>query len=126
MKVLLDTNAFLWGLTSPEKLSLNARNVIASSERFLSLASIWEILIKVQTGKLPLPAPAAEYLTTQMIANGVDVLSITLDQLGQIETLPMHHRDPFDRLLIAQCIEEDLPIVTADEHFRKYPIRVIW
>lgn len=126
MRVLLDTNAFLWGLSAPEKLSLTARNTIASSERLLSLASIWEVLIKVRTGKLPLPVPAAEYLISQMSANGVDLLSITLDHLVQIERLPLHHRDPFDRLLIAQSIEEGLPIVTADPVFRKYPVRVIW
>jgi PIN domain nuclease of toxin-antitoxin system len=126
MKVLLDTNTFLWGLSAPEKLSLTARNVVASSERFLSVASIWEVLIKVRTGKLPLPLPAGDYLTTKMSANGVSVLSIKLEHVLQIERLQLHHRDPFDRMLIAQSVEEGWPIITSDPTFKQYPIRVIW
>jgi PIN domain nuclease of toxin-antitoxin system len=126
MKVLLDTNTFLWGLSAPEKLSAAARNTISSSERLLSVASIWELLIKVRIGKLPLPVPAGEYVTSQMRANGVDVLLISLDHVLQIENLPLHHRDPFDRILIAQSIDEGWPIITADPVFKKYPIRVIW
>jgi len=126
MKVLLDTNTFLWGLSAPEKLSLTARNVIASSERFFSVASIWEVLIKVRTGKLPLPLPAGDYLTTKMSANGVSVLSIKLEHVLQIERLQLHHRDPFDRVLIAQCVEEGWPIITSDPMFKQYSVRVIW
>ena len=126
MKILLDTSIFLWGLSAPEKLSVTARKAVASSERLLSVASIWEVLIKVRIGKLPLPAPAGDYLTTQMRANGVSVLSIKLAHVLQIERLQLHHRDPFDRMLIAQGIEEDLPIVTADPAFSRYPVEVIW
>ena len=126
MKALLDTNIFLWGLSAPEKLSLTARNMVASSERFFSVASIWEVLIKVRTGKLPLPVPAGDYLTAKMSANGVSVLSIKLEHVLQIERLQLHHRDPFDRVLIAQCVEEGWPIITSDPMFKKYPIRVIW
>ena len=126
MKALLDTNIFLWGLSAPEKLSLAARNMVASSERFLSVASIWEVLIKVRTGKLPLPVPAGDYLTAKMSANGVSVLSIKLEHVLQIERLQLHHRDPFDRVLIAQCVEEGWPIITSDPMFKKYPFRVIW
>jgi PIN domain nuclease of toxin-antitoxin system len=126
MKVLLDTNTFLWGLSAPEKLSLTARNAVASSERFLSVVSIWEVLINVRTGKLPLPVPAGGYLTTKMSANGVSVLSIKLEHVLQIEKLQLHHRDPFDRMLIAQSVEEGWPIITSDPVFKQYPIRVIW
>ena len=126
MKVLLDTNTFLWGLSAPEKLSPTARKAVASSERLLSVASIWEVLIKVRIGKLPLPIPAGEYLTSQMSINGVSVLSIELDHVLKIENLPMHHRDPFDRILIAQSMEEDWPVITSDPVFKKYPVRVIW
>ena len=126
MKVLLDTNTFLWGLSAPERLSLTARNAVASAERFLSVASIWEVLIKVRTGKLPLPVPTGNYLTTQMSGNGVSVLSIKLEHVLQIERLELHHRDPFDRVLIAQSLEEGWPIITSDPVFKKYPIRVIW
>lgn len=126
MKVLLDTNTFLWGLSAPERLSLTARNAVASGERFLSVASIWEVLIKVRIGKLPLPVPAGNYLTAQMSKNGVSVLSIKLEHVLQIERLEPHHRDPFDRVLIAQSLEEGWPIITSDPVFKKYPIRVIW
>ena len=126
MKVLLDTNTFLWGLSAPEKLSLAARNAVASSERFLSVASIWEVLIKVRIGKLPLPVPAGNYLITKMSANGVGVLSIKLEHVLQIEKLQLHHRDPFDRILIAQSSQEGWPIITSDPVFKRYPIRVIW
>jgi PIN domain nuclease of toxin-antitoxin system len=126
MKVLLDTNTFLWGLSAPEKLSLAARNAVASSERFLSVASIWEVLIKVRIGKLPLPVPAGNYLTAKMSANGVSVLSIKLEHVLQIEKLQLHHRDPFDRILIGQSLQEGWPIITSDPVFKRYPIRVIW
>jgi PIN domain nuclease of toxin-antitoxin system len=126
MKVLLDTNTFLWGLSAPEKLSLSARNAIASSERFMSVASIWEVLIKVRIGKLPLPVPAGKYLTAQMSANGVRVLSIKLEHTLQIENLHLHHRDPFDRILIAQSLAEGWPIITSEAVFKSYPIQVIW
>lgn len=126
MKVILDTNTFLWGLSAPEKLSLAARNTVASSERFLSVASIWEVLIKVRTGKLPLPVPAGNYLTAKMSANGVSVLTIKLEHVLEIEKLQLHHRDPFDRILIAQSLQEGWPIITADPVFKEYPIRVIW
>jgi PIN domain nuclease of toxin-antitoxin system len=126
MKVLLDTSTFLWGLSAPEKLSLAARNVVASSERFLSVASIWEVLIKVRIGKLPLPVPAGNYLTAKMSANGVSVLSIKLEHVLQIEKLQLHHRDPFDRILIAQSLQEGWPIITSDPVFKRYPIRIIW
>jgi PIN domain nuclease of toxin-antitoxin system len=126
MKVLLDTSTFLWALSAPEKLSLAARNAVASSERFLSVASIWEALIKVRIGKLPLPVPAGNYLTAKMSANGVSVLSIKLEHVLQIEKLQLHHRDPFDRILIAQSLQEGWPIITSDPVFKQYPIRVIW
>jgi PIN domain nuclease of toxin-antitoxin system len=126
MKVLLDTHTFLWALSDPVRLSTRARETIAASERFWSQASIWEVLIKVQSGKLPMPLPAGNYLMSKMSANGMSVLPIGLDHVLRVEELPMHHRDPFDRMLIAQCVEEDWPIVTSDPVFKKYPIRVIW
>lgn len=126
MKVLLDTHTFLWGLSEADKLSAAARRAIASSERFWSIASIWEALIKTQVGKLPLPVPTGPYLISKMTANGVSVLSIQLEHVLRVEQLPMHHRDPFDRMLIAQALEEGLPIITADPLFSKYPVEVIW
>ena len=90
------------------------------------MASIWEVLIKVRIGKLPLPVPAGNYLTAKMSANGVGVLSIKLEHVLQIEKLQLHHRDPFDRILIAQSLQEGWPIITSDPVFKRYPIRVIW
>jgi PIN domain nuclease of toxin-antitoxin system len=73
-----------------------------------------------------LPVPAGKYLTAQMNANGVSVLTVELDHVLQVESLPLHHRDHFDRILIAQSIVEEWPIITADRDFQKYPVRVIW
>ena len=126
MKVILDTQVFLWGLTEPEKLSVAARRSLASSETFWSVASIWEVLIKVQLGKLRMPASVGDYLISKMTANGVSVLPIRLEHVLRIEKLPMHHRDPFDRVLIAQSMEEGWPLITADSVFRSYPVQVIW
>jgi PIN domain nuclease of toxin-antitoxin system len=126
MKVILDTHTFLWALSDPDRLSVRARETIASSERFWSVASIWEALIKVQSGKLPMPLPASAYLMSKMSANGVSLLPIRLEHVVRVEELPLHHRNPFDRLLIAQCVEEGWPIVTSDPVFKQYPVRVIW
>jgi PIN domain nuclease of toxin-antitoxin system len=126
MKVLLDTHTFLWALYDADKLSPAARRVIASSDRFWSVASIWEAIIKVQLGKLPLPVPAGDYLVQRLTANGVTVLPIQLEHVRRVESIENHHRDPFDRILIAQAMEEDLPIVTADPFFSRYPVKVIW
>ena len=126
MKVILDTHVFLWGLAEPEKLSVVARRSLASSEVFWSVACIWEVMIKVQLGKLRMPASAGDYLISKMTANGVSVLPIRLEHVLCLEKLPMHHRDPFDRMLIAQSMEEGWPIITADSAFRNYPVQVIW
>lgn len=108
-------------------MSQHARDVfIGPSNLSMSVASIWEILIKVQVGKLNLPPPAGPYVIRKLAENRIVILPINLDHLLAFEDLPMHHRDPFDRLLIAQALEEDLPIVTADPLFARYPVEVIW
>lgn len=126
MKVLLDTHIFLWALGDPDRLSARARDAIASSERFWSVASIWEALIKVQSGKLPMPLPAGDYLTSKMSANGVSLLPVRLEHVLAVEKLPMYHRDPFDRILIAQSRREKMPMVTSDAAFARYSVDVIW
>ena len=90
------------------------------------MASVWEILIKVQAGKLNLPLPSGPYIISKLAENRVETLPINLDHLLAFERLPVHHRDPFGRMLIAQALEEDLPIVTADPFFSRYPVEVIW
>jgi PIN domain nuclease of toxin-antitoxin system len=127
MRALLDTHTFLWAIADDQRLSRRAQKIFTGpNDLWLSAASVWEILIKVQTGKLPLPKPAGPYLVKQAAGNRIEVLPITLDHVLRIESLTMHHRDPFDRVLIAQSIEEKLPLVTADPHFARYPIEVIW
>jgi len=127
MKALLDTHTFLWAIAQEERLSPHAQQIYTGhNELWLSVASVWEILIKVRTGKLPLPKPSGPYILKKLVADRIEVLPIKLDHVLRIESLPVHHRDPFDRILIAQSLEEDLPLVTADPLFDKYAIRVIW
>jgi PIN domain nuclease of toxin-antitoxin system len=127
MKALLDTHTFLWAIAEEGKLSRRAQQIyIGSNDLWLSVASLWEILIKVQAGKLPLPEPAGPYLVRKLSQNRIEVLPVTLDHVLKTESLPFHHRDPFDRLLIAQSIEEKWPIVTADPWFARYAVDVIW
>ena len=127
MRRLLDTHAFLWGIAGDRRMSRLARDIfIGPSDLSLSFASIWEILLKVQVGKLNLPLPAGPYIISKLAENRIETLPIDLDHLLAFERLPMHHRDPFDRMLIAQALEEGLPVVTADPLFSRYPVEVIW
>jgi PIN domain nuclease of toxin-antitoxin system len=127
MKAILDTHAFLWALAGDARMSRHAREIFAgSADLSLSIASIWEILIKVQSGRLNFPRPAGPYVLSRLAENRIKTLSISIDHLLTIERLPLHHRDPFDRMLIAQSMEEDWPIITADPMFKQYPIHVIW
>jgi PIN domain nuclease of toxin-antitoxin system len=126
MKVLLDTHAFIWALTDEERLSPKARRVMVSSELWWSVVSLWESIQKAQIGKLSLPLPAGPFLTGELSSNHVRLLPVTLSHVLRVEELPLHHRDPFDRLLIAQSIEEGWPIITADPWFSRYPVEVIW
>src|SRR6478609_2495082 len=115
MKALLDTHAFLWAITKDARISQRASEIFTGpSDLSLSMVSIWEILIKVQTGKLNLPRPAGAYLLGQLADNEIETLPVTLDHLLAFEKLPLHHRDPFDRILIAQAVAEDWPIITSD------------
>ena len=127
MRALLDTHVFLWWIAGDERISQNARKIFAAPNHLLmSVASIWEILIKVQVGKLNLPKPAGPYVIRNLADNRIETLAVSLDHLLAFERLPMHHRDPFDRILIAQALEEGLSIITADPMFARYPVEVIW
>jgi PIN domain nuclease of toxin-antitoxin system len=127
MRALLDTHAFLWAIADDKRLSRRAQKIFTGpNDLWLSVASFWEILIKVKTGKLPLPEPSGPYMVREAAKNRIEVLPIRLDHVLRIESLEEHHRDPFDRILIAQSIEEKLPLVTSDPHFERYPIEVIW
>jgi PIN domain nuclease of toxin-antitoxin system len=127
MKALLDTHTFLWAISGNEKLSRRAGQIfVAPNDLWLSVASVWEILTKVQIGKMPLPRPTGPYLVKKCAENRIEVLPVKLDHVLKIETLPMHHRDPFDRILIAQSLEENLPLITSDAVFNRYDLEVIW
>jgi PIN domain nuclease of toxin-antitoxin system len=127
MRALLDTHAFLWAIADDKRLSRRAQKIFTGpNDLWLSVASFWEILIKVRTGKLPLPEPSGPYLVRKAAENRIEVLPIKLDHVLRIESLEEHHRDPFDRVLIAQSIEEKLPLVTSDPHFERYPVELIW
>src|SRR5580693_8640769 len=127
MKALLDTHAFLWALAGDARMSRRARDTFTGPTGLsLSIANLWEILIKVQSGKLKLPRPAGPYVLKKLAENGIEMLPISIDHLLALERLPMHHRDPFDRMLIAQSLEENLPIVTSDPLFDRYDVLLIW
>jgi PIN domain nuclease of toxin-antitoxin system len=127
MKALLDTHTLLWAISDDPRLSRRAQQIFTGpNDLFFSVASIWEILIKVKTGKLPLPDPAGSYLVKKLRENRIEVLPIKLDHVLKVENLTVHHRDPFDRILIAQSIEEKCPLITANPIFERYPVNVIW
>lgn len=127
-RTLLDTHAFLWWVEGDRSLPAKARAAIADpgNECLFSMASAWEIAIKVALGKLKLTVPVRRYIVENVAANGFRMLDIGIAHIGRIETLEKHHGDPFDRLLVAQALEEAVPIVTADAVFRKYGVRRIW
>lgn len=126
MNLLLDTHAFLWALTDESKLSERVRKLLPRADTWLSVASLWEILLKTQNGKITLPQPTGPFLMSKLQFNGVRLLPIKPGHVLRIESLPNHHRDPFDRILIAQSLEEKLPVVTADRVFARYPVELIW
>ncbi|HUP59404.1 MAG TPA: type II toxin-antitoxin system VapC family toxin [Thermoanaerobaculia bacterium] len=127
MKLLLDTHAFLWYITEDSRLSESLANAIRqkSNEVFLSVVSVWEILVKHQLGKLPLPAPPDEYIRDRREKHQVGSLALEEASLGYLLRLPMHHRDPFDRMLICQALYHDLHIVTVDQDFSQYPVSIL-
>jgi PIN domain nuclease of toxin-antitoxin system len=128
MRVLMDTHAFLWWVEDAPTLTRKARTVIANpaNECLLSLASCWELAIKLSLGKVRLPAAIERFVPEHLAANAFRQLAIDFRHIAKVATLPFHHRDPFDRLLAAQALEEDCPIVSADGIFRKYGVKRIW
>lgn len=128
MRILLDTHTFLWFIAGSEQISQVARNLIEdpNNEAFLSIASLWEIAIKVGLGKLTLGARFEQLIPQQLQDNDIKILAIELPHLNRLMTLPMHHRDPFDRLIIAQTAEEGLALVGTDTIFDRYQIIRLW
>lgn len=128
MKLLLDTHAFIWWATEPEKLSPKAQGsfVDASNSLLLSVVSIWEMQIKSQLGKLRLNLPLRELIESQRQTNSLQVLSVELEHVLALGNLPTHHKDPFDRLLIAQSMVEDAFLVSMDNAFASYAVKLLW
>ena len=127
MRILLDTHVWLWTVSAPERLSSHARALVEGHEHelYLSAASAWEIAIKYSQGKLRLPDPPATYVPTRVERLGVLPLPIDHAHALHVSSLPPHHRDPFDRLLIAQAQLERLSLLTSDPVFAAYDVRTI-
>jgi PIN domain nuclease of toxin-antitoxin system len=128
MRALLDTHTFLWWITDDPRLSQRAREIISRGENklFFSAASAWEMAIKAALGKLTFPGNLKSFVIEQLAVNGIDPLPVELAHALHASTLPALHRDPFDRLLIAQAQLENLPILTADPQIGRYDVEVIW
>ncbi len=128
MRLLLDTHTLLWFLGNDPSLSATARAAIEdpANHKLVSIATCWEMSIKAGLGKLGLVEPVAVFLGRELPANNFDLLEITLPHATAVEALPQHHKDPFDRLLVAQAQIEGIPIVSADVAFDPYGITRIW
>nr|VFJ89286.1 MAG: PIN domain nuclease, a component of toxin-antitoxin system (PIN domain) [Candidatus Kentron sp. H]VFJ91119.1 MAG: PIN domain nuclease, a component of toxin-antitoxin system (PIN domain) [Candidatus Kentron sp. H]VFJ97435.1 MAG: PIN domain nuclease, a component of toxin-antitoxin system (PIN domain) [Candidatus Kentron sp. H] len=125
MTLLLDTHALLWFLLDDPRLSPTARRMI-SNEVLASPASLWEIAIKISLGKYRLPEPFADFMKEQLGANQFDLLPMEISHVDRVITLPFHHRDPFDRLMIAQALVEGIPVVGVDAVFEQYGVERMW
>ena len=126
-RYLIDTHCWLWWNGDPGRLSGPARSIIADghSDILFSVASAWEISIKHGLGKLALPSIPAKYLPARLSSNRIQVLPVLLHHALAVGDLPQHHCDPFDRILIAQALAEDLVIITADEVFQRYDVPLL-
>jgi PIN domain nuclease of toxin-antitoxin system len=127
MKLLLDTHIFIWWADQPERLSPAALSALEdeANELLLSTASVWEMQIKIQLSKLKLSLPLKELVKNQQETNDLTVSPVALTHVLALDALPFHHKDPVDRLLIAQSIVEELTIVTADSQFSAYPVKLL-
>jgi PIN domain nuclease of toxin-antitoxin system len=128
MRVLLDTHAFLWFVLGDEQLSHNARLSIEDpgNEKLVSPASYWEIAIKISLNKYTLSQPYEAFMQKGIASNGFIILPLELKHTAVLTTLPFHHRDPFDRLIVAQAMVENIPVISGDAAFAAYPVTCIW
>ena len=127
MKLLIDTHAFLWYITNDPRLGRHAYDTIRdkSNQVYLSVVSVWEALVKHQIGKLPLPLPADQYIADRQAAHRIASLELDVPSVSRLLALPVHHHDPFDRMLMCQALQHELIIVTNDEQFRRYPVLLL-
>lgn len=127
MRFLIDTHTFLWFIHDSPQLSANAKNLLESdNELWVSIVSLWEIAIKVNIGKLRLPNCYEDFIPEQLALNDIEILPIKMAHLAIYTTLPLHHRDPYDRLLIAQAMTEKVSIIGSDVTFNSYSVNRIW
>jgi PIN domain nuclease of toxin-antitoxin system len=128
MKLLVDTHVWLWLQVSPERIDAQTLALLAdtANDVLLSAASAWEIAIKHALGRLPLPVPPAQYVPSRMSRSGVTALPVLHAHALRVAELPPHHRDPFDRLLVAQAQHEGLTLVTNDRELAAYDVDVVW
>lgn len=128
MRYLLDTMVWLWSVGPTEKIGHKGLAIVSSGEEevFLSVASTWEVAIKTQLGKFRLPEEPVRYVPKRLAEQGVRPLAISLEHSLKVYDLPLHHGDPFDRLIIAQAMAEGMTILTADRTFEKYPVELLW
>ena len=128
MKLLLDTHIFLWFISADARLSAEVKALIVAPENevYLSVASVWEVVIKYQLGKLPLPQTPEIYLPVQRQNHGISSLEIDESTIGFLPKLPVLHRDPFDRILICQALQHGLTLVTVDAAIKAYPFPKIF
>ncbi|MHC5830112.1 MAG: type II toxin-antitoxin system VapC family toxin, partial [Nostoc sp.] len=117
----LDTHTFIWFVMGDSRISVSLKSQIENNENLLSIASVWEMAIKSRIGKLSFDLPFDEFIKQQIIRNGIEFLPITIDHIAVVATLALHHRDPFDRILIAQSVVENIPVLSADKIFDAYP-----
>jgi len=128
VKCLLDTHTLLWIAANDSKLSKKAKNLYLNSGNIVlfSLASLWEIAIKISLKKLSIEVPLSEFVEIHIKANDIHILNIELQHILPLENLPYHHRDPFDRLIVSQCLYENIPVLSSDKIFDLYPIKRMW
>ena len=128
MKLLLDTHTFIWWDSQPQRLSQQILNMCQDPENELlvSVASLWEMQIKLQLSKLKLNKPLAELVSGQQEINKIDILDVKLEHILALAKLPPHHKDPFDRLLIAQTDIEEAILVSKDQIFTEYEVKLVW
>jgi len=128
VRLLLDTSAFLWWITDSDRLSRRAREVLASglNEIFFSAVSAWEIAVKAGLGRIRLPDDPERFIPEQLTANAFQILPLHMRHALRVFALPNYHRDPFDRMLVAQAQSEGLALLSGDAQFGRYSVEVVW
>lgn len=128
MRLLLDTSTFLWYVSADRRLPRATRDLISAAEHdvWLSVVSVWEIVVKTEINRLQLPGPSWAYATTQRERHAIASLSLEEGAIANLAKLPAFHRDPFDRMLVCQALQHDLSLVTNDAAIERYPVKTVW